>query len=336
MNIAVQNQPLIEEAARELASHQAHVDQILADTEYESQPIDIQWHLRRRCGIGGSDVGAILGVNPYKTPHEVWLEKTGRKLPDDLSNNDAVLAGTLLEDSVAEFYSIRSGNRVRRCNKNRVHPTMPWLSGNVDRIVEGESRILECKTAGHFAKGWGESGTDEVPESYLLQVTLYMAIWGYTSADLAVLTGGQKFQIYKLTLDNELFDAVAEQLHDFWFNHVIADIPPPPKTLMEINQFYNEDDGGVIPADEEVIDAIGRRSEFLALKKEVEASIKSEDEIIKGYMGTNAILAGPAGEKLATWKNQTANRFDSKSFKSDHPDTYREYTKASESRVLRV
>ena len=187
----------------ELAQHDAHVAAILADTEFDSQPSDIQWHIRRRCGIGGSDVGAVLGVNPYKTPHEIWLEKTGRQLPEDLSGKDAVLAGNLLEDAVAQFYSIRTGHKVRRSNMTRFHPSMPWLAGNVDRVVEGQKRILECKTAGHFAKGWGESGTDEVPESYLLQVTHYMAVWGYQTADLAVLTGGQNLGIYKFDFDQE-------------------------------------------------------------------------------------------------------------------------------------
>ena len=319
-----------------LSQHDAYVRHLIEDTDYENQGDDIQWHIRRRFGIGGSDVGAILGVNPYKTAHDVWLEKTGRELPADLSGNDAVMAGTLFEDAVAKFYEIREGKTVRRWNDTRFHPTMPWLAGNVDRIVQGERRILECKTAGVYAKGWGEPGTDEVPESYLLQVMHYMAVWGYQHADLAVVIGGQKYAKYSFQFDAELFDSVAEILHDFWFNNVIADVPPSPQSLIEIEQFYKRDNGESIAATDDIFTALQRREELKATEKDIKAAIDAQDAIIKGFMGENTTLTDRCGTKLATWKTQTANRFDTTAFKKAHPDLSAQFTVQSESRVFRA
>lgn len=320
----------------ELQRHDAYVRFLIEDTDYENQSEDIQWHIRRRFGIGGSDVGAILGVNPYKTPYDVWLEKTGREMPADLSGNDAVMAGTLFEDAVARFYEIREDETVRRWRDTRFHSTMPWLAGNVDRIVQGKRRILECKTAGMFAKGWGEPGTDEVPESYLLQVMHYMGIWGYDVADLAVVIGGQKYVKYTIKFDKELFDSVAEALHDFWFNHVIADVPPTPQSLLEIERFYKKDNGDAVTATDEVAEAVERREALKTAKKETEAAIDEQEAIIKGHMGEHAILVDQFGTKLATWKSQTANRFDSTAFKKAHPELHAAFTKQSESRVFRA
>lgn len=324
------------QALPELERHDAYVRHLIEDTDYENQGDDIQWHIRRRFGIGGSDVGAIMGVNPWKTPYDVWLEKTGREMPADLSDNDAVMAGTLFEDAVAKFYEIRESEIVRRCNDTRFHPTMPWLAGNVDRIVTGKRRILECKTAGMFAKGWGEPGTDEVPESYLLQVMHYCGIWGYNVGDLAVVIGGQRYVKYVIPFDQELFDGVSQHLTDFWFNHVIADVPPAPQSLIEIDRYYARDNGDCITAEDNVVEALNRRDDLRAAKKDTEAAIEAEDAIIKGFMGDNALLVDRYGAKLASWKNQTTNRFDSTAFKKVHPDLHAEFTKQSESRVFRV
>lgn len=320
----------------ELQRHDAYVRFLIEDTDYENQGDDIQWHIRRRFGIGGSDVGAILGVNPYKTPYQVWLEKTGREMPEDLSDNDAVMAGTLFEDAVAKFYEIREGKTVRRWNNTRFHDTMPWLAGNVDRIVQGERRILECKTAGMFAKGWGEPGSDEVPESYLLQVMHYMAVWGYDVADLAVVVGGQQYRKYTFKFDQELFDVVAEHLRSFWFNNVIADVPPEPSSLLEIEQFYKKDNGESLTASEQVAEAVARLEKLKIDEKVLTEDIDAEKAIVKKFMGEKAVLVDQYGTKLASWRNQSAKRFDATTFKKIHPDLHAKFTVESESRVFRI
>src|SRR5437868_8208262 len=113
-----------------------------------------QWLTVRKTGIGSSDAGAAVGLNPYKSQLELWLEKTGRDggLPKTDPNDETspMYWGTLLEPIVAAHYTRRTGNRVRRINAVLQHPREPWMLANIDREVVGAAdvQILECKTAG--------------------------------------------------------------------------------------------------------------------------------------------------------------------------------------------
>ena len=150
--------------------------------------------------IGGSDIGAILGVSKFKTPLEVWMEKTGKetKQLDSLP----LRFGSFAEEFVASEYSRATGFDLLHDESIYIHPTHPMMSAHVDRFVLGNglnkpaTRLLECKTANPFARGeWGEPGTDQVPMSYLCQCIWYMAITGIEQCDLAVLFGNSDFRI---------------------------------------------------------------------------------------------------------------------------------------------
>ena len=322
----------------DIATHGAYIERLTSGVELEAMDAEARWHFERRLGIGGSDVAAILGINKYKTPHQVWLEKTGRTDPEDLSDNDRVHFGNVLEDTVAQEYARRAGCKVQRRNRPFVHDQAPWLRANVDRIVVGQHRVLECKTADAFTvKGnWGPCGSDEVPESYLLQVTHYMNVLGWDVADLAVLIGGNDFRIYHFDLNHELNEYVAGKLRDFWFNCVIADVPPEPVTLEEINQFYKQDNGEAVSASSEVLEAWEERQRAAEIKKEADSIVKEQEARIKKFMGDNQILVGHDGKKLASWKCQTSNRFDTTGFKKVHPELAAQFIKQSESRVFRA
>ena len=113
-----------------------------------------QWLQVRKGGIGSSDAAAAVGLNPYKSQLELWMEKTGQdeQLPkvDPQDESSPLYWGTLLEPIVAAHYTRRTGNKVRRVNAVLQHPTEPWMLANLDREVMGtpEVQILECKTAG--------------------------------------------------------------------------------------------------------------------------------------------------------------------------------------------
>ena len=101
----------------------------------------------RKAGLGGSDVATILGLNPYKTPYQLWLEKTGRVEPDDLSDNFAVKRGNDMEALVAKWFSDETGETVHRVNSTLRKEEHPYLLGHIDRRIVGKKEGLECKTA---------------------------------------------------------------------------------------------------------------------------------------------------------------------------------------------
>ncbi|WP_018694331.1 YqaJ viral recombinase family nuclease [Algicola sagamiensis] len=331
-----------------IQTHNDYIEKIKSTHDCTEMSEDSLWHFERSLGIGGSDVGAILGVNKYKTPYQVWLEKTGRAEPEDLSDNERVHFGNVLEDTVAQEYSRRTGCKVQRRNKPFIHAEMPWLRANLDRVVVGEKKVLECKTAGAFAMAdWGEAGTDEVPESYLLQVTHYMYVLGWNKADLAVLVGGNEFRIYCFDLDEELADFIQQKLQSFWFDHVIADVPPEAQNNTDLETFYKAEDGLSTVAPPEIIEKFKRlrmiKDQIKALETEAYGPsvggkpIGGLDFEIKNFMGKSTeLLIDDEGKRMCSWKKQKFNHFDTAQFKKYHPELANQFIKPTEIRVFRA
>ena len=95
-----------------------------------------QWLAARQKGIGGSDAAAVCGVSRYKTPLQLWQEKTGRVQPPDLGDNSRVRAGNALEEVVAVWWQEETGMACRRDNKIRAAKDRPYLLANVDRVIQ--------------------------------------------------------------------------------------------------------------------------------------------------------------------------------------------------------
>jgi len=190
-----------------------------------------EWLTVRKGGIGSSDAGAAVGLNPYQSPLELWLVKTGRDggLPkvDPNDETNPMYWGALLEPIVAAHYTKRSGNRVRRINAVLQHPDQDkaWMLANIDREIVGAAdvQILECKTAGEFgARLW----RDGVPDYVVCQVQHQLAVTGKAAADVCVLICGQEIRIYRIERDDVLINRLIELERQFW-RYVEMDVPPP-------------------------------------------------------------------------------------------------------------
>ena len=291
----------------------------------------------RRLGIGGSDVAAILGVSPYRTALDVYLEKIGEVEPPDLSAREDVRWGDILEDVVAAEYAQRTGCKVRRRTQTVVHPALPFLRGHLDREVIGQRKVLEVKTTGFWAgRELGEAGTDAVPDAWLCQVTHYMVLTGYRQADIAALVGGQELRIYPVGFDQALADEILTRCGRFWHDHVEPRIPPPPTTAGDLKALYPADDGSTVEASVEVEDAVADLRETVASIKVLEGKRTALEVAVKGHLGEAATLTDINGKTLATWKAQTATRLDQTRLKVEAPDTYARFATTSTIRVLRL
>jgi putative phage-type endonuclease len=187
------------------------------------------WLDVRRGGIGSSDAAAAVGMNPYCSPLELWVDKTGRggalKQNDPEDDSAPTYWGTLLEPIVAAHYTKRTGHRVRRINAVLQHPEHSFMRANIDREVmhTPDVQILECKTAGiNGARLW----QDGVPGYVRLQVQHQLAVTGKQAADVAVLLGGQHLEIHRMIRDESLIDWLIEAERQFW-HYVETDTPPP-------------------------------------------------------------------------------------------------------------
>lgn len=213
-----------------------------------------EWLEVRKRGIGSSDAAAAVGLNPYKSQLELWLEKTGRDTglpktdPDD--DESPMYWGNVLEPIVAWHYGKRTGNKVRRVNAVLQHPDpeLSWMLANIDREVIGadDVQILECKTAGiNGARLWKEG----VPEYVQLQVMHQLAVTGKQAADVAVVLGGQHLEIHRIERDEEMIARLIELERMFW-TYVETDTPPPADGTASaetaLRCLYPEDDGQTV------------------------------------------------------------------------------------------
>lgn len=316
-----------------------------------------EWLAARKSGIGGSDIAAIIGVSPFKTAVDVYLDKCG--LVPDVEMNEAMQWGVLLEDVVAKHYQDTSGAKVQRVGEMMRHPHFPWMLANIDRAIvtpgsrarfdggklQGADGILEVKTASAYKAGeWGAPADDDaIPTHYAAQAMWYLGIAGLEWCDVAVLIGGQKYLVKRIERDEETIKGMVERADEFWRGHVVAGVPPEPKTGEDAIKLFPRDSGRSIEANPKTLELLSRAVELKAQIASLELELDGDKKKgingvmgeLKAYMGdASAIVIG--NETLATWKAQTSQRLDTTAFKAAHPDLYAAFLKASESRVFRI
>lgn len=289
----------------------------------------------RRNGLGGSDIGAVLGVSPFKTAVDVFLAKTEPNPEEE--HNELFYWGHALEAPIAERFARDHQIQVLRDIPIMRHKEHEWMVANVDGIINDADRgILEIKTVSAFGgRDWGVDGSDEVPLAYVAQVAWYMAIMDYDYAKIAALFGGNDYREFHVERDIDLERTLIEKGRAFWFDHVLPRVAPEAKTENDILRLFRRDDGTEIEADEALLELCEELKALKANAKRMESEIDLIETKIKARMGEHATLTY-CGGVLATWKTQTARRFDTKAFEAAHPELCEQFRKVSESRVFRI
>lgn len=292
------------------------------------------WLRLRKSGIGGSDAGAICGLNPYASPMSVYRDKTSEDVSD--TDNEAMRQGRDLEDYVARRFMEATGLKVRRSNMMYRSDDHPCMIADVDRLVVGEDAGLECKTASAYnADKWKDG---EVPMHYLIQCCHYMAVTGKTAWYIAVVILGQEFKFTKITRDDALIANLIAIEEAFWNNHIIPRIILPPdgsKACDEVLEqyFHRARKDSAIPLigfDEK----LNRRSELLGQIKELEQEQQQIEQEVKLFMQDNEIAASK--NYRVTWSNVNTTRLDTKRIKDEEPEIYQNFVKVTSSRRLTI
>ncbi len=264
-------------------------------------PRDVWAHVRNT-GIGGSDAGVILGVNKWKTPFQLWQEKTGAAAAADLSGNEAVYWGTVLEPLVARRFEEETGKKVHRRGtlQDMEHP---FMLANVDRWVQGENAGLEIKTANAWASGaWAD---DEVPDSYYAQCLHYMAVTGADKWYIAALIGGQEFVWKEIPRSERDIDFLREKEAAFW-KHV-TDRTPPDIALdgseacrEALLAKWRESRSEEVPLPSAAEDLFQRYDNAMTTKKAADAQVQELKNEFMALLGPYEV--GRSGDRKVTWK----------------------------------
>ena len=182
------------------------------------------WLQYRKQGIGGSDAGAVCGLNPYRTAIQVYYDKTSDSIEE--IDNEAMRQGRELEEYVAKRFCEASGKRVRRANAMFYDEKNPFMLADVDRMIVGENAGLECKTASPYSEvKWRD---DKIPLSYQLQCYHYMSVCNADAWYIAVLIYGRDFKYYRIERDNEVIENLIRIEKEFWNEYVLKQVIPDP------------------------------------------------------------------------------------------------------------
>lgn len=291
------------------------------------------WLKYRKQGIGGSDAGAVCGLNPYRTAIQVYYDKTSDLIED--VDNEAMRQGRELEEYVARRFCEASGKKVRRANAMFYDEKNPFMIADVDRMIVGENAGLECKTASPYSEEkWRD---DKIPLSYQLQCYHYMSVCNADSWYIAVLIYGRDFKYYKIERDDEVIENLIRIEKEFWNEYVLKQVIPDPdgsKTAdVAIAERFKESKSITIPLtgfDER----LERRQELLSLLEKIETEKRQIDQELKLYLGDTEIAENESYR--VSWKNISRSSIDEKRLKAEQPEIYEKYRRETTSRRFTV
>lgn len=314
------------------------------------------WLRDRKNYVGASEVAAIIGLDSYRSPLDVWKKKVYNEeseVSEELRQRAAF--GTRAEDFVAEWLSEKYGLKVRKDNKIRIHPEHPFFCANLDRVIVGRQYpgVLEIKTTSRESlKSWSIYADDINPVfmHHWCQVQAQLAVSGYTWGAIGVLPsdsfrGFGEPELIEIKRDDDFIKLMIEQIVDFW-TLVLSETPPPAKTVSDLLYLHPKAGPPPIEASEETFETIKQlkilKTQISLLQKE-ETALSDQIKILFGESDEMIFK----GETLATFKNGKdkvvfdAERFeaereesqnckkeviDVKAVEEKYPDLFAEYT----------
>lgn len=280
-----------------------------------------QQRLERKKGIGGSDAAAVIGWSRWKTPYDVWQEKTGQV---EVQQNEAMRLGIELEPYVRELYEHETGEKVAVPDKILFHHKHPFILANPDGIIESKNLGVEFKTTQDINLLNLNDLTDN--KDWLCQVAHYAEILKVSHFHVFVMHRETKeTRLYQYQACDSFQTALIEKEVNFWEKYVVKNNAPPVRTLNDVRKKFSLCEKMQAIADSETLQKINRYVEIHHIKNH----LKEEEDALKMdiflEMATANELIDESGIRLATWNEAPNNRFNTTAFKKDHPDLYEKY-----------
>lgn len=299
--------------------------------------------------IGGSDIAAVLGISPWRSPLQLWEDKiaprvkaVGAKVKKRGQRWESVVAEMLVEE--LERVRETSVGIIGR-NLRYTHPQFPMFACEIDFEVrfpdENDVTNVELKTVHPFKSSeWGQSESDTVPPWYLAQAQWGLGITGRKKCIVAALFGADELRVYTVERDEEIIAALLKKAADFWGNHVATKAPPSATRLGDDDVLYpQESEAPALAADDALTAKLLR---LRALDKEINARTAEaewlEFEVKLAMKDAAEVVVDANGEikTAATWKKRPHSWLDQAALKQDHPKIHKQYMVKQEKRVFQL
>lgn len=296
------------------------------------------WLDARRSGIGGSDAACVCGLDQWRSPFELFLDRTG-VLPDD-DAGEAALLGRLIEPVIADELARREQIEVHEVGWMLAHPDHPWMLADLDRIAvdhDDDDAVVEIKTTSAFRAGdW----RDGIPVAVMCQVQHYLAVTGLDRAIVVALIGGQRLVVHRVQRDDALIASLIGVEERFW-QSVLNREPPPvdgsKATTDLLARLYEVDAADVVTVDRaEVEPYLAALAQARARQDAAEADRRVAENEIKIRMGGSPLLVDVDGQPVARWPAVETRRIDLERLRAEEPDIAAKYTTVTTSRRFTI
>lgn len=288
------------------------------ETLHLLEPGSLPWRVARREGLGASEVAAVLGFGKYQSPLTVWLEKKG--LAEEREDSPQATVGRFAESAIAQLYEHTTKRELAAAPTVR-HRTVPFLFASADRIALLENfrslipeggelvrdtwdHLVEIKNRGGFPSGFGESGTDQVPDEIAIQAHVQMECYDLPRVVVAVLISGNDFRTYPLERNPAIGGPIIEQAAAWWEKHIIGGERPPlegpnvkeylAKKFAQKNREILKFEAGTV-IDSKILELASVRQS----QKELEEERDALEAFLKDTIGEAFGVETPSG--LITW-----------------------------------
>ena len=277
------------------------------------------WLEERRKGIGASDAAAILGLSPNRSPIEVWLSKLHPEMLPEREDEDFLEFGTEVEAPIERRYIKLTGNQVYHPTPAIViHPKYPEILCTPDGMCDSPEKIVVEYKFERFSDGFGDPGTDEIPEHFLIQGAHQMACTGRERVDFGVLHGAPPIRVYRAYRDLELEAQLIDRLRGWWADYVVKDIEPPidasgawadylkrkhPRNTGEMLRVQGGTENCAI------VDTVESLIRIQSVIKQDTAQMQEYKNFVCAFIGDNDGLLLPDGSKV-TWKKDKDSTAD--------------------------
>lgn len=293
-----------------------------------------EWLKDRQKGIGGSDVGAVLGLNKYKSPYTLWAEKTGLLHTEEI-DNESMRIGRDLEDYVARRFMEATGHEVVTSPYSFQSKEHPFMLANVDRLLTDEPCGLECKTTSALTRYDFENG--DIPPSYYCQCMHYMAVTGLKKWYIAILVMGKGFYWFEIKHDEEEIKALIEAEEDFWNKVETGEAPPidgTSSTATTLGTLFNRSHDKECILGHEAENALDMIYNINEKIKELKEQKTLYENIVKRDM--QDAEKAEVEDYVVKWSRKETKRFSQSDLKKYDPNTYKRFMKESTSERFMV
>lgn len=293
-----------------------------------------EWLELRKKSIGGSDAGAVMGMNPWKGPVGLYADKMG--LIPDKETTEAMRLGIDLESYVSSRFVQDTGKKIRRDNYMYAHDDYDFITANIDRVVVGENAGLECKTMSGFNNYDLENR--DVPAQYYAQCQHYMLVMGYDRMYLTILVFQKGVYVVPIERNDSFIKELLEKEVHFWTTYIEKQVMPAPTTEEDresVKQLYPKERDNLpeiyLRSLDRIVDMIHEHDEAMKMHKAKSDELKAQVQMMMGEYGR-----GYGDKYKVSWLAQERRSVDAKKLKEQFPQIYAKYEKVSTSRPLRI